>query len=421
MVGATATSSANMDMSCSSSNRSNSMLALDPGADDLLHSSTIIEGSMKAIESLMDRRWDPRFADEKSRNSSIHWVVAVAVAVAMAVFDGKFSMEAILCHGIFSEEQENPDYDLEPMKERYEKWLENHGRAYKDRDEWERRFGIYQSNVEYIEHFNSKNLSFKLVDNKFADMTNEEFTSIYLGLGTTGHSVTGMRFGYEESTGLPTIVDWRKQGAVTPVKDQGQCGSCWAFSATAAVEGLTKIKTGKLVSLSEQELMDCDVETGNKGCNGGYMANAFEFIKNNGGITAESAYPYQGINGNCDKTKAANHIATISGYVNVTSNNENSLQAAVAKQPVSVGIDAGGYAFQLYAGGIFSAHCGEDLNHGVIIVGYGENNGQNKYWLVKNSWGSNWGESGYVRMERGSTDKRGTCGIAMEASYPVKA
>jgi KDEL-tailed cysteine endopeptidase len=185
----------------------------------------------------------------------------------------------------------------------------------------------------------------------------------------------------------------------------------------AAVEGINKIKTGNLVSLSEQELMDCDINTGNEGCSGGYMDKAFEFIKKNGGLTTEEDYPYKGEDGTCDKEKENNHAVTISSYEKVAANDEKSLQAAVANQPVSVAVDAGSYEFQFYSEGIFTNQCGNDLNHGVTAVGYGEDGG--KYWLVKNSWGTSWGESGYIRMERDSNDKQGICGIAMDASYPL--
>lgn len=185
------------------------------------------------------------------------------------------------------------------------------------------------------------------------------------------------------------------------------------------MEGINKIKTGNLVSLSEQELVDCDVTSNNQGCNGGYMEDAFEFIKKNGGLTTEKDYPYQGIDGTCDTAKIKQHAVTISGYAGVPANNEKALQAAVAQQPVSVAIDASGYSFQLYSHGIFNGVCGQQLNHGVTVVGYGQESGED-YWIVKNSWGTNWGESGYVRMERNSKDNKGICGIAMQASYPTK-
>ncbi|KAB5530018.1 hypothetical protein DKX38_020099 [Salix brachista] len=318
-----------------------------------------------------------------------------------------------------SENKMTPIYDPRYIEQKFEDWLARYGREYENRDEWSLRFGIYQSNVQFIDYINSQNLSFKLTDNKFADLTNEEFKFTYLGFRSNRHTAKNIYEECENSTELPATVDWRKKGAVTPIKDQGQCGSCWAFSAVAAVEGINKIKTGKLVSLSEQELVDCDVSSDTQGCKGGDMEIAFQYIKKIGGITTENDYPYKGKDSTCQKKKTMNHAVKISGYVAVPANNENRLQAAVAQQPVSVAIDAGGFEFQLYSSGIFSGSCGDQLNHGVAAVGYGESSGR-KYWLVKNSWGRDWGESGYIRIKRGSGNKKGICGIAMEPSYPVK-
>lgn len=308
------------------------------------------------------------------------------------------------------------------MEERYEKWLKKHRKVYGTKDEWLLRFGIYQSNVQFIDFINSLNLPFNLSDNKFADMTNDEFKAKYLGLNKSSSEIPGNHApicepGGEIGGDLPVTVDWRKKGAVTRVKDQGQCGGCWAFSAVAAVEGINKIKTGKLISLSEQELIDCDTGKENQGCNGGLMETAFAFIKSNG-LTTESNYPYKAKDNTCDKAKAQNHAVTIKGYSTVATN-EKSLQAAAARQPVSVGIDAGGYAFQLYSSGVFTGYCGTNLNHGVTVVGYGDES-KNKYWIVKNSWGNGWGEKGYIRMARDVKETTGICGIAMMASYPVK-
>ncbi|KAK2973258.1 hypothetical protein RJ640_001914 [Escallonia rubra] len=310
-------------------------------------------------------------------------------------------------------------YDPKSMRKRYEQWLDRHGRKYQG-DEWVMRFGIYQSNVQFIDYINAQNLTFKLTDNKYADLTNAEFTSIYVGLRTSLRSSEGLNYTSRNFKALPRSVDWRKKGAVTPIKDQGQCGSCWAFSTVAAVEGINQIKTGRLVSLSEQELVDCDVNGDNQGCNGGYMDKAFDFIEENRGIATEAEYPYVGKDNKCDTQKERDQAATISGHKRVRPNDETSLQAAVANQPVAVAIDAGGYNFQLYSHGVFSGYCGTNLNHGVAAVGYGVEEDGTKYWLVKNSWGTGWGEAGYVKMERGSSDNKGTCGIAMEASYPVK-
>ncbi|KAF8005878.1 hypothetical protein BT93_K0225 [Corymbia citriodora subsp. variegata] len=306
----------------------------------------------------------------------------------------------------------------------YERWRSHHTVS-RSLDDKHKRFNVFKHNVMHVHRTNQQDKPYKLKLNRFADMTNHEFRSLYAGSKVDHHRVfRGARRGsqsfmYGDFAPVPPSVDWRKKGAVTDVKNQAHCGSCWAFSTVAAVEGINYLKTNKLVSLSEQELVDCD-NTQNQGCNGGLMDYAFEFIKQNGGITSESNYPYQASDGTCDVTKENSPVVSIDGHENVPANDEDALQKAVANQPVSVAIEASGEDLQFYSEGVFTGDCGTDLDHGVAIVGYGSTLQGTKYWIVKNSWGPEWGEKGYLRMERGIATKEGLCGIAMEASYPVK-
>jgi len=253
--------------------------------------------------------------------------------------------------------------------------------------------------------------------NEFGDLTFAEFHARMTGLKPKSNDYIRSQNAapVDPDFTAPTSVDWRTKNAVTDIKNQGQCGSCWAFSTTGSVEGAHAIKTGNLVSLSEQQLVDCSTAQGNQGCNGGLMDQAFQYIISNNGICSEASYPYTAAQGTCQTTCTS--VATISSFVDVTAGDENALMNAVNIGPVSVAIEADQECFQFYSGGVLSdTGCGMQLDHGVLAVGYGTDPSSNQpYWIVKNSWGSSWGESGYVRLIRGQNE----CGIAQEASYPV--
>lgn len=218
---------------------------------------------------------------------------------------------------------------------------------------------------------------------------------------------------------LPESVDWRDYDMVTPVKNQGQCGSCWSFSATGAIEG-AYAKNNKLTNFSEQQLIDCSVLYGNLGCNGGLMDNAFEYATDHY-MCSEENVPYEA---KTDKTLNecynCNAVVELKGCVDVPTNNQTALKIAVSRQPVSVAIEADTILFDDYEGGIISSSsCGTNLDHGVLIIGYGTDNGED-YWLLKNSWGTSWGENGFFRIKRDDFDEgAGICGIASTASYPL--
>ncbi|XP_055873225.1 procathepsin L-like [Biomphalaria glabrata] len=297
-----------------------------------------------------------------------------------------------------------------------------YNKIYRDPKEEMMRRKVWEGHLAYIQKHNEAydrgDYSFYLGENNYADMTNEEFVKTMNGYRMRSAAprshlvhVAG------DIRDLPAEVDWRTKGYVTDVKNQGQCGSCWAFSSTGALEGQHFKKTGILVSLSEQNLVDCSQKQGNQGCNGGWMDQAFTYIKVNKGIDTESSYPYEGVDGSC-RFKAANVGANDTGFIDVKSKDESALQDAVANVgPISVAIDASHESFQLYKGGVYhSIFCSQtSLDHGVLAVGYGNYNGKD-YWLVKNSWGTSWGEKGYIMMSR---NKNNNCGIATTASYPT--
>ena len=303
-------------------------------------------------------------------------------------------------------------FELE--RQEFEAFVERFAKSYSSFEEQEKRFKIFLDNAAFIRLTNSLKQDWTLGVNSFSDLTPAEFKLRYMRFNHTPRKQQLNAF-VDPGLQVPAAVDWRTYGAVTPVKDQGQCGSCWAFSTTGAVEGAWFIKNKQLVSLSEQQLVDCSTAYGNYGCGGGLMDNGFKYIRDNG-ITTEANYPYVAVNQGCNTAAAAQVAVKISGYQDVATQDKNSLLAAVALAPVSVAVEADQAAWQSYNSGTVTGKCGTNLDHGVLVVGYNTQTTPN-YWIVKNSWGANWGLSGYIQI--GITAGAGICGINLEPSFPV--
>ena len=305
-------------------------------------------------------------------------------------------------------------------------WAATNNRTYVSESEAEYREYVWHSNLIKVEEHNAAGHSWTMAMNKFADLTASEFAEQYITGGYDTFMAFRRSFPYRNfmmpSIGAPASVDWTTQGAVTPVKNQGQCGSCWAFSTTGSVEGAWFLSNGTLVSLSEQQLVDCSSAEGNQGCNGGLMDSAFEYIIKNKGLTTEANYPYTAQDGTCSATKAKAVAATIKSYTDVATNSEAALELAIALQPVSVAVEADQNSFQLYSGGVLTAACGANLDHGVLAVGYGtDSTSGNQFWKVNNSWGADWGVNGYILLGKGKTYNGGAgqCGILSDPSFPT--
>ncbi|CAO1331017.1 unnamed protein product [Diamesa serratosioi] len=305
----------------------------------------------------------------------------------------------------------------EVLVEEWKSFKMMHSKTY-NRAEESIRYGIYMANRQLIAKHNQKyalkEVSYTMGINEFSDMTSEEFLDVMTShiYGDDGQS--GVEFIEADNVEMPTQADWRSEGAVTPVKNQGQCGSCWSFSATGALEGQHFRKTRRLVSLSEQNLVDCT--KANHGCNGGWMNTAFAYIKQNNGIDTEGSYPYKGVAGQCKYNKHSLG-ATCTGYKSIQSGHEEMLMNAAATiGPIAIAVNVKP-SFQHYHTGVyFEPTCSTtNLNHAVLIVGYGSESGHD-FWTVKNSWGLSWGQDGYIKMAR---NKNNNCGIASAASFPL--
>lgn len=331
----------------------------------------------------------------------------------------------------------------------FKSWMKEHEKSYETTEEEVKRLVTWIKNHEYIERHNSpeNNSSYSLGHNHFSDLTNDEFRQFnFLGEYSPGiegafemieaadpetsvsRELKHKKYHLTDHVELAAQIDWVEHGAVTIPKNQGKCGACWAFSTTGAIEGARFLKTGELVSLSEQMLIDCDLV--DKGCKGGLMQNAFKFDEIEGGICTETDYPYKATNTDnrkcndrtCDEVTGTK----VKSFRSVPLGNLDAMKTALMLQPVSIAISAHGLNFQLYHSGVFNDNrCSHKVDHGVLAVGYGTD-GQSGlgYLKVKNSWGQKWGENGYFRINS-YTDKSnhgdiGMCGILSKLSvYPV--
>ncbi|KAJ0183053.1 hypothetical protein K1T71_001029 [Dendrolimus kikuchii] len=316
-------------------------------------------------------------------------------------------------------------YDL--VKEEWIGFKMEYGKQYDSAIEDKFRMKIFVKNKHTIAKHNQRYLkgltTYSLKMNKYGDMLHDEFTYLMSGFNKSakyeGYDSEGVTFVSPAHVTFSDSVDWRKDGGVTPVKDQGiACKSCWAFSSTGALEGQHFRKSGKLMSLSEQNLIDCSVEYENNGCRSGYMIYAFNYIKANGGINTEETYPYEGHDATC-RYNASNSVNDVKGFVRIPEEDEQKLMQAVATVgPVSVAIDSTPESFKFYSTGVYYEHyCApEFVDHAMLVVGYGTDEKGGDYWLVKNSWGATWGDHGYIKMAR---NRDNNCGIASFASYPL--
>lgn len=327
----------------------------------------------------------------------------------------------VLSAALFWTQQASLENSEIPVQVRngFMKWKALYNKYYSNPREENHRLEIFHAN--YLKVSSHKDESYSLALNKFADLSESEFIAMHTGYvkkPRSNSSVTGTSK-TEAKSNAPTNVDWRTVGAVQAIKDQMDCGNSYAFAATSAFESNSFLKGYQLYSFSEQEITDCSWPQGNQGCNGGYTADSFRYIHFAGGLEATADYPYKGVDAKCREDSTKFKPPRVVNILYVPSNQCGSLLNEIVTMPVATSIASN--AIQFYSGGVFSnKYCGTAVNHAVNIVGYGYDKPSGKnYWIVRNSWGTQWGESGYIRMDRDIQPPNGICGICMDPMYPV--
>jgi cathepsin L len=324
--------------------------------------------------------------------------------------------------------QEFTDYDNIDHRAIFHAWKSDFNRTYANPEEEVNKYLQFLENLKFICSTNAEGLTYKLRLNQFGDMDGDEFRTYVHGPSgscmrppSTKPSNTKLVKTMKDPN-APASIDWTDYNGVdyvTPVKNQGSCGSCWAFATTGSLECRYAINKGSLVSLSEQQLVDCSTSYGNYGCDGGWWYNAYAYIEAVKGLCTEAEYPYKGVDGTCKQSSCGTYYDDMTAYADVTADDETDLLNAVATGCVAVGVEADQSSFQFYSSGVLTGNCGTNIDHGVLAVGYGSSNGVD-YWKVKNSWGTSWGDEGYIYICRSCSKNgaEGECGINMYPAYP---